>query len=422
MKILVIGGGGREHAIVHAVSKSPLATQIFCIPGNPGIQSLAECVVLSLNQHDGIVEFVKQRGVDLTIVGPEQPLAEGLVDRFEREGLRIFGPTRRAAELESSKSFTKNFCKTFNIPTADFEVFDDVARAEAALKERQSFPVVLKADGLAAGKGVVIAGTRDDAIAALRDMMVSEKFGMSGKTVVIEDFLEGEEASFIVVADGDSFVELQASQDHKRIFDNDQGPNTGGMGAYAPAPIVTEDVRRKVIAEIIKPTLHGMQLEGRRFRGFLYAGLMISPEGEPKLIEFNCRLGDPETEVILPQLQSDFVELMDKATRGQLEEYKVQYRQGSSVCVVLASAGYPTTSSAAVEIHGLQNSFAEDVSVYHAGTKRDGDKIITNGGRVLAITAMADTLPNAVTKVYQEIEKIKFDGMQFRRDIASKAL
>lgn len=408
--------------MVHAVSRSSSVSKIFCIPGNPGIRHLAECHAVSMEDHAALVSFVRQHQIDLTLVGPEQPIAEGLVDRFEQEGLKIFGPSKAAGELESSKSYTKLLCDKYAIPTASFEIFDDYDLAVKFIEQRKRFPVVLKADGLAAGKGVVIASNQETALAALSDMMLGQKFGRSGARVVIEDFLDGEEASFIVVADGEDFVVLSTSQDHKRIFDHDEGPNTGGMGAYAPAPVVTTAVQDKIIRQIIRPTLHGMIQEGRRYRGFLYAGLMISAEGDPSLIEFNCRLGDPEAEVILPQLKSDFVDLMMCAVESRLNEYRVEYQSGFTVCVVLASEGYPISSSSSVEIQGLDNVCADPVFVYHAGTKLVGGKIFASGGRVLTVSAQADSLPKAIEQVYLSLAKIQFKGMQFRRDIGAKGL
>ncbi len=423
LNVLIVGGGGREHAILEAVAKSPLVEKVFVAPGNAGMDGLAVSIGLRPENINELVAFAHKNDVGLTIVGPEVPLTLGIVDAFQADGLKIFGPNKRAAILEGSKIYTKEFCERFDIPTAPFAVFDDIREAKEFIKNRKDYPVVIKADGLAAGKGVVIAKNRAAAEAALTDMMLYEKFGEAGRRVLIEDFMSGEEASFIVLTDGKTFVDFPASQDHKRVSDDDQGPNTGGMGAYAPAPVVTKAIRQTVIDKIIKPTLAGMAEEGRPFTGFLYAGLMIDDKGNPRLVEFNCRLGDPETEVLLPLLKSDLVSHMLKALDGELAQEKFEIDAGSCVCVVMASGGYPGDFAKGYPIMGLEQAAGSGVSVFHAGTVKDSQgQIVTAGGRVLVVSAVADTLAEAIKETYCGVEKISWTGCHFRRDIGKKGL
>jgi phosphoribosylamine--glycine ligase len=423
LNVLIVGGGGREHALLEAVAKSPLVGKVFVAPGNAGMDELAVSIGLRPENINELVAFAHKHEIGLTIVGPEVPLTLGIVDAFQADGLKIFGPTKRAAILEASKIYTKEFCERFEIPTAPFAVFDDIREAKEFIKNRKVYPVVIKADGLAAGKGVVIAKNRAVADAALTDMMLYEKFGEAGRHVLIEDFMPGEEASFIVLTDGKTFVDFPASQDHKRVFDDDQGPNTGGMGAYAPAPVVTKAIRQIVIDKIIKPTLAGMAEEARPFTGFLYAGLMIDDQGHPRLVEFNCRLGDPETEVLLPLLKSDLVSHMLKALGGELAQEKFEVDSGSCVCVVMASGGYPGDFAKGYPITGLEQAAGSGVSVFHAGTVRDGQgQVATAGGRVLVVSACGDTLAEAIKTTYQGVEKISWTGCHYRRDIGKKGL
>jgi phosphoribosylamine--glycine ligase len=422
MKILVIGSGGREHAIVESVAQSKKVSKIFCAPGNDGMARLCECVGIPVDDISSLVTFATQHKIALTIVGPELPLTLGIVDAFQKAGLKIFGPTQAASILEGSKIFTKEFCLRHNIPTAAHVTVIDPEEAKDYLSHQNKYPVVIKADGLAAGKGVVIAQNQVEAFEAINEFMVQRRLGGAGTQIVIEEFLVGQEASFIVVADGQDFVVFPASQDHKRIFDNDQGPNTGGMGAYAPAKLVTPKIQQKVIERIIKPTLNGMEKEGRRYTGFLYAGLMISPEGEPKLLEYNCRLGDPETEVLLTLLETDFVDLIVAALEHRLSLYQPQFKKESAVCVVLASEGYPEAPKKGDVITCAEKVYDPNIHVYHAGTKKIGENYVTNGGRVLVITALANSLQEAIERVYHRVQKISWDGMQYRKDVGQRGL
>lgn len=422
MNILIIGSGGREHALALQILKSRKTAKIFAVPGNAGMADVAECVPISSENIDGLVEFARKRAVDLTIVGPELPLTLGIVDAFEAEGLRVFGPTKRASVLEGSKAFTKEFCARHGIPTAPFHCFEEAREAREYLRTNRTYPVVIKADGLAAGKGVVIAKTPEESDKAVSDMMLYERFGTAGRKVVIEDFLTGEEASFIVIADGTEYVAFPASQDHKRVFDGDVGPNTGGMGAYAPAPIVTEAVRAKIVERVIEPTLAGLIAEDRRYRGFLYAGLMIDAKGNPRLIEYNCRLGDPEAEVILPLLKTDLVTLLEQALAGRLSQGKAEFEDGSCAGVVLASRGYPGDYEKGKPISGLESIDDPDVSLFHCGTRKKPEVFFTDGGRVMVVSAKAPALELAIRKAYAAVGKIEFDGMHFRHDIGAKGL
>jgi phosphoribosylamine--glycine ligase len=427
MKILVIGSGAREHALVWKISQSPLTSELFCAPGNPGIASLAECVPLRATDLDGLLRFARDRRIDLTVVGPEQPLAEGIVDLFTREQLTIFGPTRAAAELEWSKVFAKRFMARHGIPTADCRIFDGTQLDEVRkYLETAPVPIVLKADGLAAGKGVSVCRTREEAFSALNQMAVEKAFGSAGARIVIEECMSGEEASVFALLDGQHYILLAPAQDHKRVFDNDQGKNTGGMGAYAPASCVTPDILRDVEARVIVPTIAGMIAEGRPYQGCLYVGLMLTGAG-PKVVEYNCRFGDPETQVILPLFDGDIVAaLYASATGGLSGHTEVKAAPGASaVCVVLASGGYPDTYETGKKIRGLEELDAmPDVLAFHAGTKFDGGSVVTAGGRVLGITAvcMSGGLRDTIATAYRAIEKVHFDGMHFRRDIGRKGL
>jgi phosphoribosylamine--glycine ligase len=427
MNILVVGSGGREHALAWKISQSPLTSRVYCAPGNPGIESVAECIPIKATDLAGLLRFARAEKIDLTVVGPEQPLAEGIVDLFDREGLTIFGPTRAAAELEWSKVFAKNFMARHGIPTAVCRIFDgtqfDQARTYLA---NSPIPVVLKADGLAAGKGVSICQSREEAFAALHEMTVEKAFGSAGARVVIEECMSGEEASVFALADGQHYMVLAPAQDHKRVFDNDQGKNTGGMGAYAPAPCVTPEVLQEVEARVIVPTLAGMIAEGRPYRGCLYIGLMLTEAG-PKVVEYNCRFGDPETQVVLPLFNGDIVAaLYASATSGLTGRSGVGAAPGATaVCVVLASGGYPDKYEVGKKIEGLQELEAvPDVLTFHAGTKREGESIVTAGGRVLGVTAvcMSGGLRDTIAAAYRGVGKLKFEGMQYRHDIGRKAL
>lgn len=424
MKVLILGSGGREHAQAWACAKSPLAEKVFVAPGNPGTasDSRMQNVNISLSDQDGLLDFAKKEGIDLTIVGPEAPLVAGIVDKFKAAGLKIFGPCQAAAQLEGSKSFAKDFLKRHHIPTAAYEVFSDCDKAVAYIKE-QGAPIVIKADGLAAGKGVVVAMTEDEAIKAVHSMLEDNAFGDAGARVVIEEFMQGEEASFIVLCDGVRALPLASSQDHKRVGDGDTGPNTGGMGAYSPAPVVTPAVYERVMNEIINPTLEGMRKDGTPYFGFLYAGLMIDKSGAPRVVEFNCRMGDPETQPLLMRLKSDLVMLCDKAcTEGGLNGLTCEYDPRPAVGVVLAAHGYPQKVRKGDVITGLDSDFGPDVMVFQAGTSYKDGHIVTSGGRVLCVTALGDSVADAKAKAYKACEKIHFDGMFMRHDIADKAI
>jgi len=420
MKVLVVGSGGREHAIVWKVAQSPYVEKIYCAPGNPGIAQLAECVDIKPTDIKKLADFAEEKGVNLTIVGPEAPLVEGIVDEFEKRGLRIFGPSKDAARLEGSKVFSKEMMKKWGVPTADFKVFDNPEEAKAYIKEKGA-PIVVKADGLAAGKGVTVAKTVEEALEAVDRIMVEKVFGDAGNRVVIEDCLEGEEASYLVVTDGENFIPLATAQDHKAVFDGDRGPNTGGMGAYSPAPVLSEEMEREVQEKVIKPILKGMKEEGYPFKGILYAGLMITKDGI-KVLEFNVRFGDPEAQVILRRLKTDLVEVCTSVINGKLVE-KLEWIPETSICVVLASKGYPGKYEKGKEITGIEEAEKLDsVVVFHAGTAVKDGKLVTNGGRVLNVTALGKDIVEARENVYKAVEKIHFDGMHYRKDIGEKAL
>ncbi len=421
MNILLLGSGAREHALAYKISKSRLTKKIFCAPGNAGIGQLAQCAALDLADFKQLIDFAKKEKIDFTIVGPEAPLAAGIVDEFLKHGLKIFGPVKAAARLESSKVFAKEIMAKYNVPTADFEIFDNLNSARAYVKKIGA-PCVIKADGLAQGKGVVVAKTIEEANQAL-DLMINKRvFGEAGNKVIIEECLEGEEASILVLTDGENLLPLVSSQDHKRIFDGDLGPNTGGMGAYSPAPVVSEKLFAEILRDIIRPTLEALRKEGVIYKGVLYAGIMITNKG-PKTLEFNVRFGDPETEAILPRLDSDLLEVMLTLAEGDISKLKLKWKKEACVCVVCASQGYPGKYDKGKEIFGLDDvAKLKDIVVFHAGTRKEGKKILTNGGRVLGVTGLGSTIKEAIEKTYGAVEKIRFDGMQYRRDIGRRAI
>ncbi|MCK9604406.1 MAG: phosphoribosylamine--glycine ligase [Candidatus Omnitrophica bacterium] len=422
MRILVVGSGGREHALVWKIAQSQLVDKIFCAPGNGGIAQLAECIDIRADDVFGLLEFARKEKIDLTVVGPEIPLALGIVNEFIKAGLKIFGPNKRAANLEASKVFSKQLMAKYNVPTAAFEVFDSPEEAKKYI-EKIGAPCVIKADGLAAGKGVVVAKTIKEANDAVTSMMQDKVFGDAGKKIIIEECLIGQEASIMVITDSKQVLALASAQDHKRILDNDQGANTGGMGAYSPASIVTADILVEVMEKVIYRTIDGLAKEGIGYRGVLYAGIMLTKEG-PKALEFNVRFGDPETEAILPRLKSDLVEVMMAATDGQLTKVKnLFWDPRACVCVVCASGGYPGNYAKDKEIKGLKEAEKlNDIVVFHSGTKKAGNKILTSGGRVLGVTGLGSTIEDAINKTYKAVNKISFEDMHFRRDIGSKAL
>ena len=423
MNILIIGGGGREHALAWKLAKSDRVRKIYVAPGNGGTASGSLIIEnIDLNKTDELISFAKKNHIGLTVVGPEVPLSEGIVDDFQKNNLKIFGPSKAAAQLESSKEFAKDFMHRHNIPTASYQTFTDLNKAKEYVK-KYGVPIVIKADGLAAGKGVIIAENEPEAFKALELMLIDNAFGDSGARVVIEEYLEGEEASFIVISDGDSILPLASSQDHKRLLDNDVGPNTGGMGAYSPAPIVTEDVHNKIMAQVIEPTIKGMKSDGINFCGFLYAGLMIDKNNNIKTLEFNCRMGDPETQPILFRLKSDLLPVLLDATNNQLHKSQIEWEDNSSITVVMASKNYPDQPELGDIIYGLDSEkLSTDTFIFHAGTTLENGKIKTSGGRVLGVTAKEKSLKEAKEKVYQLVKKIKFNGAQYRKDIANKAL
>ena len=420
MKLLVIGSGGREHALAWRLAKTSGVQKIFVAPGNAGTAREAEVENVNITNPDALADFAEQQGVHLTVVGPEAPLAAGVVNVFRARGLKIFGPTREAAQLESSKDFAKRFMARHNIPTAAFATFTDIAAAHAYV-EQQGAPIVIKADGLAAGKGVVVAMTLDEAHSAIDDMLSGNKLGDAGSRVVIEEFLDGEEASFIVMVDGKNVLALASSQDHKRIGDGDTGPNTGGMGAYSPAPVVTPAIHAKAMREIILPTVRGMAADGIPYTGFLYAGLMIGKDGSVKTVEFNCRMGDPETQPIMMRLKSDLLVLLEHAVSGKLDQIEAEWDRRVALGVVLAAANYPETPRKGDVISGLPDE-NEDVHVFHAGSELKGGKVVTSGGRVLCVTALGDNVKQAQKLAYDALVGIHFDGMQYRRDIGYRAI
>ena len=420
MNLLVIGGGGREHALAWRLAQSPRVARVYVAPGNAGTAREDGLFNVSLEGVAEFVEFARKEAIALTVVGPEAPLAAGVVDAFRAAGLRIFGPIQAAARLESSKDFAKNFMTRHRIPTTQYRSFTDAAAAHDYVSSRGA-PIVIKADGLAAGKGVVVAAVEDEAHAAIDRMLVGKQMGDAGACVVIEDFLDGEEASFMVMVDGKHVLPLASSQDHKRLLDADRGPNTGGMGAYSPAPVLTPALHARVMREIIRPAVVGMEKEGTPYSGFLYAGLMISPSGEPRALEFNCRMGDPETQPIMMRLRSDLHTLLDHALDGTLDLVEAHWDRRVALGVVLAAEGYPDNPRTGDEISGLPKN-GEDFHVFHAGTALDGGKLVTSGGRVLCVTTLGDTVRTAQRRAYEIAEQIRFAGRQMRRDIGYRAI
>jgi phosphoribosylamine--glycine ligase len=421
MKVLVVGGGGREHALVWKISQSPKVKKIYAAPGNAGIAQIAECVTIKADDIPGLLAFAKSKAIDLTVVGPEGPLSMGIVDEFAEAGLRAFGPSGKAAEIEASKRFSKDMMKKYNIPTAEYGVFSDKAAAEAYVREKGA-PIVVKADGLAAGKGVVVAESIEEALKALDMIMSNKAFGAAGDRVVIEECLKGEEASFMAFSDGSTVVPMASSQDHKRVFDSDKGPNTGGMGAYSPAPVVTKKLERKVMDAIMIPTVRAMEKEGRLFKGVLYAGLMIN-DGEAKVLEFNARFGDPETQPIMARLETDLIEIIEAILDGSLAKLDIKWKPDSAVCVVIASGGYPGKYEKGRVISGLENAAKQKgVVVFHAGTAIENGLIVSDGGRVLGVTGIGPVVAAAIDNAYAGVREIDFEGMHYRRDIGARAL
>ncbi|WP_338590818.1 phosphoribosylamine--glycine ligase [Paenibacillus sp. Y5S-9] len=420
MDILVVGGGGREHAIIWALAKSPKVDKIHCAPGNAGIAQLAECHAIAVNEFDKLTALAVELKVGLVVIGPDDPLADGIVDAFDSTGIPVFGPRRNAAEIEGSKTFMKDLLHKYNIPTAAYEKFDNYEQAQAYLNE-QAIPVVIKADGLAAGKGVTVAYSREEADQALRSIMVDKVFGEAGAKVIIEEFLAGQEMSILAFVDGETVRPMAAAQDHKPVFDNDQGPNTGGMGTYSPLPHIPASIIEEAVETIIKPTAKAMVSEGRPFQGVLFAGLMISPDGKPKTIEFNARFGDPETQVVLPRLKSDLFDIFWATVHGKLADIEIEWSDEAAVCVVLASGGYPGPYAKGVVIEGLDQ--VDNAVVFHAGTARsEAGDWVTNGGRILGVVGLGADIAEARNKAYEQAELIHFDGKHQRTDIAAKAL
>lgn len=423
MKILVIGNGGREHALAWKASQSPLAKRVYVAPGNAGtaLEPALTNVDIAATDIPALVAFAQENHIDLTIVGPETPLVIGVVDAFQSAGLKIFGPTQGAAQLEGSKAFTKDFLARHNIPSAEYQNFTEVEPALAYVRSKGA-PIVIKADGLAAGKGVIVAMTLQEAENAIQDMLAGNAFGDAGHRIVVEEFLDGEEASFIVMVDGKNVLPMATSQDHKRVGDKDTGPNTGGMGAYSPAPVVTDEIHQRVMDQVIWPTVNGMAAEGNTYVGFLYAGLMISADGQPKVIEFNCRFGDPETQPIMLRLRSDLVELCLAACDGTLDQKDSVWDERPSLGVVLAAGGYPADYNTGDVISGLPQQDAEDGKVFHAGTKLNGINVVTNGGRVLCVTALGNTVAEAQQRAYEIAAGIQWQGVFCRKDIGYRAI
>ncbi|MEI7817742.1 MAG: phosphoribosylamine--glycine ligase [Desulfuromonadales bacterium] len=421
MKILVIGGGGREHALVWKIAQSPLVTKLYCAPGNPGTAALAENLPIAVDQLDELLAFAYENKIDLTVVGPEQPLSLGIVDLFESHGLKVFGPSQKAAFIEGSKAFSKDLMQKYNVPTAAYGVFTNQAEAEEFINSTGA-PIVVKADGLAAGKGVIIAQTCEEAIFAVRDMLSGNAFGSAGSRVVIEEFLTGEEASFLVITDGKNIIPLASAQDHKAVFDGDQGPNTGGMGAYSPAPVVTSAIHEKAMLQVIRPTVDGMATEGRPYRGVLYAGLMVK-DGDVKTLEFNARFGDPECQPLLMRMKSDIVPVLLAVANGDLADAAIEWHDKAAVCVVMASEGYPGDYRKGDGIEGLEHAAeVAELYVFHAGTAQKDGACVTSGGRVLGVTALGATVKDAIAAAYKGVSKITWPGVQYRSDIGKKAL
>ena len=419
MKVLVIGSGGREHALLWKLSQSPSVTDVYVVPGNDGMSDVASLIPIKGN--DDIIDFARLMQVDLTVAGPETVLTEGLADEFEKRGMAFFGPSKAAARIEGSKGFAKALMKKYGIPTAAYETFDDEEKAIAYLKANNTYPIVIKADGLASGKGVIIAQSEEEAIDTVKDMLEGHTFSGAGRSVVIEEFMEGEEASMLCFCDGTNVVPMISAQDHKRIFDFDKGPNTGGMGAYAPAPVMTKEMCEEVNVRILRPIVAAMKKEGYPFKGCLYAGLMITSEG-PKVVEFNCRFGDPETEAVLPLFDGDLARVMLDCVHGTLSDEAVVWKKACAVDVVLASEGYPASHSSGEVISGIDDAKKAGCLVFHAGTGKKNGQYVVNGGRVLNVVALADTLAEAKAKAYEGVSRISWRGMQYRHDIADKGL
>lgn len=419
MKVLVIGSGGREHALLWKLSQSPSVTDVYVVPGNDGMSDVASLIPIKGNED--IIDFARLMQVDLTVAGPETVLTEGLADEFEKRGMAFFGPSKAAARIEGSKGFAKALMKKYGIPTAAYETFDDEEKAIAYLKANDTYPIVIKADGLASGKGVIIAQSEEEAIDTVKDMLEGHTFSGAGRSVVIEEFMEGEEASMLCFCDGTNVVPMISAQDHKRIFDFDKGPNTGGMGAYAPAPVMTKEMCEEVNVRILRPIVAAMKKEGYPFKGCLYAGLMITSEG-PKVVEFNCRFGDPETEAVLPLFDGDLARVMLDCVHGTLSDEAVVWKKACAVDVVLASEGYPASHSSGEVISGIEDAKKAGCLVFHAGTVKKNGQYVVNGGRVLNVVALADTLAEAKAKAYEGVNRISWRGMQYRHDIADKGL
>lgn len=419
MRVLVVGGGGREHTLAWKLKRSRFVKKVFCAPGNAGMESVATCVPVKADDIDGLMNFARENEIDLTVVGPEVPLAMGIVDRFEEEGLKIFGPNKAAARLESSKAFSKMIMEKYGVPTAACEVFDDPDKAKKYIRENGG-PLVIKADGLAAGKGAIPC---EDEVEALKAVdTIATKFGEAGRRILVEEYLEGEEASVLAFCDGRNVIPLESAQDHKRAYDDDQGPNTGGMGAYSPAPVITEDLSTRIYDEILVPTVRGMEKEGCPYKGILYAGLMITEDG-PKVIEYNCRFGDPEAQVVIPRLVTDIMRPILACMEGSLDRINLRWSRNAAVCVVMASGGYPGSYEKGKQIVGINKAEdMEGVIVFHAGTGNDNDgNLVTGGGRVLGVTAMDDTISDTIKKAYKAVKKIRFEDVHYRKDIGKKA-
>jgi phosphoribosylamine--glycine ligase len=421
MKVLVVGGGGREHTLVWKIAQSPKVKKIYCAPGNAGISEQATIVPIKANDLNGLLNFALEESIDLTVVGPEEPLTKGIVDLFESKNLMIFGASRKAAEVEGSKAFAKEMMKKYRIPTASYEIFEDPKEAVRYIR-KQGAPIVVKADGLAAGKGVIICKTVEEAVQSVEKIMVEKIFGEAGRRMVIEEYLIGEEASYIAFTDGKTILPLASSQDHKAILDGDEGPNTGGMGAYSPAPVVTDQVHERIIEKILRPIIQGLGEEGRPYKGVLYAGLMIY-DGHPKTLEFNARFGDPETQPVLMRMKGDIVPILEACMKGTLSQYRIEWNPQAAVCVVMASKGYPGDYEKGRPIEGLEElKTMKDVFIFHAGTAMKNGQMVTNGGRVLGVTGLGEDIPRAIEKTYQAVKKISWDGVHYRTDIGRKAL
>lgn len=421
MKVLVVGGGGREHALVRKIKESKKVDEIFCTPGNGGISYDAKCFDVAATDIDGVVNLAKEIKADLVVVAPDDPLVAGMVDALNEAGFKTFGPRANAAIIEGSKVFSKELMQKYNIPTAEYKVFDNAEEAIDYIKERNEFPIVIKADGLALGKGVIIPENLEDAIAGVKEIMEDKIFGASGNNIVVEEFLTGPEVSVLAFTDGKCVKPMVSSMDHKRALDGDKGLNTGGMGTVSPNPYYTQEVAKECMDKIFIPTINAMNNEGRTFKGCLYFGLMITPKG-PKVIEYNCRFGDPETQVVLPRLKTDIVDIFEAIDNETLSDLDVEWSDDACACVIMASGGYPKSYPKGIEITGLSNGQLDGVTVYHAGTKLQDNKLVTSGGRVLGVTALGDTLENALKKSYDAVEKIHFEGAHYRRDIGKRAL